>query len=98
MTAQAHPTAPALDAPEIARRFALAIAGLIGVMGAVFNPHPNPPVPGILLWGYFLRTSNRFSRLIARLAAGIAPRKASIMNPENIGFRYKRYYGFLHFF
>ena len=75
MTAQAHPTAPALDAPEIARRFALAIAGLIGVMGAVFNPHPNPPVPGQLLRGYFLRTSNRFSRLIARLAAGIAPRK-----------------------
>ena len=73
MSDPAHTPEPRLGAEEIVRRFAYSIAGLIEVMGAVFNPHPNPPVPGQLLWGYFLRTSNRFSRLIARLAAQTRP-------------------------
>ena len=75
MSDPAQPSEPRLGAAEIVRRFAHSIAGLLGVMGTVFNAHPNPPMPALLLWNYISRTSTRFARLIAQLAAGIAPRK-----------------------
>jgi hypothetical protein len=66
-----EPTPPAGD---VARRFALSIAGLLAVLGQVFARHPKPPVPALVLWNYLNRTRQRFEQLLARLAAGIRPR------------------------
>ena len=58
--------------PEAVRRFAWAIAGLCEAIRRAFAPNSNVDVPA--LQGYFLRTRNRFARLLALLKAGVAPR------------------------
>ena len=58
--------------PEAIRRFVMAIGGLCEAIGRAFNP--NPPVPGLIIYNYILRTRRRFERLMARLIAGIPHR------------------------
>ena len=60
--------------PEAIRRFVMAIGGLCEAIGRAFNPNPNPPVPGLSIYNYILRTRARFERLMARLLAGIPHR------------------------
>jgi hypothetical protein len=70
-----HPApGPACPTADVVRRFALSIAGLLSLIRQVFPRVPNPPVSSLEILNYISRTRRRFERLLARLAAGIAPR------------------------
>jgi hypothetical protein len=65
---------PAYPVADVLYRFGLSIAGLLALIQQVLPRVANPPVPWPDLYNYISRTRRRFERLLARLAAGIAPR------------------------
>jgi hypothetical protein len=73
----AYPTA------DVVHRFGLSIAGLLKLVFHAFFRHPNPPMSGQDLYNYISRTRIRFERLLARLAAGIHPRRRTPEPPRS---------------
>jgi hypothetical protein len=72
---------PAYPTADVVRRFGISIAGLLKLVFHAFFRHPNPPMSGQDLYNYISRTSRRFERLLARLAAGIHPRQRARETP-----------------
>ncbi len=72
--------------PEVIQRFAAAIGGVLEAIGRAFNPNPNPPVPGLVIYHYIRRTQARFivliTRLITRLLAGLPARTRAPRKPR----------------
>jgi hypothetical protein len=80
----AHPAPVAANPIEdVVRRFGISIAGLLKFVFHAFFCHPNPPISGQDLYNYLSRTSRRFERLLARLAAGVQPRRRTHETPPS---------------
>jgi hypothetical protein len=71
-----HPTVPATlsgEAPDLAGRLGLILAALRASVAMRFLRHPLLAPLILPLWTYLNRTSQRFARLVERLAAGPLP-------------------------
>jgi hypothetical protein len=68
------PTPVQAFAPDLARRFALIVAGLAALVAHRFLRDPRLQSLIVPLWTRLTRTARRFERLMARLAANRAPR------------------------
>ena len=84
-----NPTPVQASAPDIARRFALIIAALAGLVARRFLRDPRLQSLIVPLWTRLTRASGRFARLMARIAANRPPkpRKARPHRPEPPGRR-----------
>ena len=63
-----------LAAPDLAQRLGVILMGLAALIARGYLRHPTRSTLIVALWQYLKRTTDRFGRLAARLAAGRRPR------------------------